>query len=262
MIKSFKKIRQNSTKESKTINYFKYAIGEILLIMFGILLALQVNNWNKKRSDLAKEQKLLFQLKNEYSKNLSQLEEKINMRNKIIYSSIQILKYIDYPENVNKDSLFYQLGYIGQDPTFDPIKNDIISSGSLRLIRNDRLKHLLSNWTSDVYQLQENEINWQKITIDDVVPFYLKMGLARDVINDIGKNSKTLVFALDKSKKNTTYTLNTSKKTLSTTKILDNTELEGVVSYAILYSQIGNMQAKALKRRILEILKIIDKEIK
>jgi hypothetical protein len=49
MIKFFRKIRQNLLMENKTGKYFKYAIGEIILVVIGILLALQVNNWNEIR---------------------------------------------------------------------------------------------------------------------------------------------------------------------------------------------------------------------
>lgn len=46
MIKFFRHIRQKLISEGKTRKYFQYAIGEILLVMIGILLAIQVNNWN------------------------------------------------------------------------------------------------------------------------------------------------------------------------------------------------------------------------
>lgn len=49
MIKFFRKIRQNLLMENKTGKYLKYAFGEIILVMIGILLALQVNNWNEDR---------------------------------------------------------------------------------------------------------------------------------------------------------------------------------------------------------------------
>ena len=49
MIKFFRKIRQNLLIENKTEKYFKYAIGEIVLVVIGILIALQVSNWNKLR---------------------------------------------------------------------------------------------------------------------------------------------------------------------------------------------------------------------
>ena len=47
MIKFFRKIRQNLLMENKTSKYFKYAIGEILLVVIGILIALSINNWNE-----------------------------------------------------------------------------------------------------------------------------------------------------------------------------------------------------------------------
>jgi len=50
MIKFFNKIRKQLLDENKTGRYFKYAIGEIILVMIGILLALQINNWNQKSS--------------------------------------------------------------------------------------------------------------------------------------------------------------------------------------------------------------------
>lgn len=49
MIKFFRRIRQNLLSEGKTGKYFKYAIGEVVLVVIGILIALQVNNWNEQR---------------------------------------------------------------------------------------------------------------------------------------------------------------------------------------------------------------------
>ena len=51
MIKFFRKIRQNLLSEGKTTKYFKYAIGEIVLVVIGILIALQINNWNEERKE-------------------------------------------------------------------------------------------------------------------------------------------------------------------------------------------------------------------
>ena len=51
MIKLFRNIRQNLLNEGKTSKYFKYAIGEIVLVVIGILIALQINNWNEERKD-------------------------------------------------------------------------------------------------------------------------------------------------------------------------------------------------------------------
>jgi len=49
MIKFFRKIRQNLLSESKFSQYLIYAIGEIVLVVIGILIALQINNWNEEK---------------------------------------------------------------------------------------------------------------------------------------------------------------------------------------------------------------------
>ena len=50
MIKFFRKIRQNLLSEGKTGKYLKYAIGEIILVVIGILIALSINNWNDNQN--------------------------------------------------------------------------------------------------------------------------------------------------------------------------------------------------------------------
>ena len=57
--------------ENKTSIYFKYAIGEIVLVVIGILIALQINNWNEQRKDEVNTKLMLNQLKEENSSNLS-----------------------------------------------------------------------------------------------------------------------------------------------------------------------------------------------
>lgn len=56
MIKLFRNIRQNLLNEGKTSKYIKYVIGEIILVVIGILIALQVSNWNQNRIKIAQEQ--------------------------------------------------------------------------------------------------------------------------------------------------------------------------------------------------------------
>ncbi len=51
MINFFRKIRKQLADQNKPLKYFRYAVGEIVLVMIGILLALQVNNWNEERKD-------------------------------------------------------------------------------------------------------------------------------------------------------------------------------------------------------------------
>ena len=62
MLTFFRKIRKNLLGEGSTSKYLVYAVGEILLVMVGILLALQVNNWNEWRKDRIKEKEYLREI--------------------------------------------------------------------------------------------------------------------------------------------------------------------------------------------------------
>mgnify|MGYP001131487683 CR=1 FL=1 len=67
MINFFRKVRKNLLNEGKTTRYFKYAIGEIVLVVIGILIALQVNNYNNQRIDQQKAKLLITPTSNNYS---------------------------------------------------------------------------------------------------------------------------------------------------------------------------------------------------
>jgi len=75
MIKFFRHIRKSILIKNKTGKYLKYAIGEILLVMIGILLALQVNNWNEQRKSNKQESLLLRQLHLDVNSNLNEVLE-------------------------------------------------------------------------------------------------------------------------------------------------------------------------------------------
>ena len=66
MIKFFRHIRRQLISENKTGKYFKYAIGEIILVVIGILIALQINNFNNSRQETKIEQAYLLSLQTEY----------------------------------------------------------------------------------------------------------------------------------------------------------------------------------------------------
>jgi len=76
MIKFFRKIRYDLMEKNKTGKYLKYAIGEIVLVVIGILIALQINTWNEERKNNSKEQQILSQLKDEYDANLFTIRTK------------------------------------------------------------------------------------------------------------------------------------------------------------------------------------------
>ena len=103
MIKLFRKIRQNLIMENKTSKYFKYAIGEIILVVIGILIALQINNWNEER-------KLKTNEKDLYSRIILDLQvDEKKLENYITYyKDNQLLHKRIYQESqgiISNDSL-------------------------------------------------------------------------------------------------------------------------------------------------------------
>ena len=80
MIKFFRHIRQNLIMENKTGKYLKYAIGEIVLVVIGILIALQINNWNETKKEQAMTNKYLSGFVSDLEKDRAQLDNLINVR--------------------------------------------------------------------------------------------------------------------------------------------------------------------------------------
>ena len=82
MIKLFRNIRQNLVTQDKSVNrttnYFKYAIGEIVLVVIGILIALQINNWNEQRKDRIQEKNFLSRLEIEIMIDIENISNSIN----------------------------------------------------------------------------------------------------------------------------------------------------------------------------------------
>ena len=71
MLKFFGNIRKSLLNEGKTGKYLKYAIGEIVLVVIGILIALQINNWNENRKLENSKETLMFALKKELRADIS-----------------------------------------------------------------------------------------------------------------------------------------------------------------------------------------------
>ena len=106
MIKFFRIIRKRLLTENKFSKYLLYALGEIVLVVIGILIALAINNQNEQRKEIVQEQVILKQLKTDYKANLLQLENKIEMRRKLIAESLNVLNITSKNIFISQDSLF------------------------------------------------------------------------------------------------------------------------------------------------------------
>jgi hypothetical protein len=178
MIKFFRNIRQNLLFEGKSAKYFKYAIGEIVLVVIGILIALSINNWNQNRINKQNEKLILTELHREFISNKIQLDTVLFINRR----SFQSTKYLrsQLPIDITKanlDSLSFHLYYFGFTYTFNPsegVTNALMNSSTFNLISNDELRQLLIRWDDVVSDYQEEEVNAVENYRSQLKPFEKK----------------------------------------------------------------------------------------
>ena len=259
MISAFRNIRSSLINKSAGGRYALYAIGEILLVVVGILIALQVNNWNEWRKERIEEYAILKQLKEDFESNLDQLESKISIRGTLIESSQKTLEFIDNPGMVQEDSLYKAMSRGGYRPTFDPIENEVISSGKLGLISNNKLRRLLSQWEKNVFQLNEEEQFWKNYCIDHRLPLLAEMGLTRKLFF----TSSTYFdkpYLLEQTEENPIFFSDT-KKQINVQSILKDDRLEAISTVCIYSATDANLISETIKNYIQEILSLINQDL-
>ncbi len=129
--------------ENKTGKYFKYAIGEIILVVIGILIALQINNWNEARKTRDKEIVYLNNIKSDLENSVQQIETFILKRNTQIKTSNEIIEYFEGKPIQNWNDFNKKLVDIYSWDRFYLIKNtyeELKNSGNLSLISNNDIK--------------------------------------------------------------------------------------------------------------------------
>ncbi|MFK5879442.1 MAG: DUF6090 family protein [Flavobacteriaceae bacterium] len=191
MIKFFRKIRYKLVETNKTGKYLKYAIGEIVLVVIGILIALSINNWNENRKTKLKSQVYINKLVNDLvidTLNINALIKKGNV------NKVDVINYFSYfnQGNVPLDKLIDScnkvnpkyLRYIPANHTF----LDMQSSGNTNLL-NEYQHNALIDLSSDYEQLQiiiEKIIN---SSINEIDERNRHLGYPNDFFEKLGKTA-------------------------------------------------------------------------
>jgi hypothetical protein len=172
MIKFFRKIRYDLMERNETGKYLKYAIGEIFLVVIGILIALQINNWNENQKTKRQETKLMEQLKSDLNSNFHELQETIDYTEKSIASTKIILEYLDHAKTVD-DRLKSAFEFINMSNVFNSANTTYkyIENQGINILRNDSLRQRITEmYELDFHNIKyRDEINWDLIT-DDLRP--------------------------------------------------------------------------------------------
>lgn len=151
----FRKIRQSLLREKGFSKYLLYAIGEIILVVIGILIALQINNWSETRKRNIEEEKLLIALIEDFNENKIRIEEAIDKEKDMIRMSKSLIGVMQSEQkSINTDSIRFWVTSGAKSwwkaqfvtGTYDAM----VSSGKIEILENDDLKGVLSQFMADI----------------------------------------------------------------------------------------------------------------
>jgi hypothetical protein len=156
MIKFFRKIRQQLLAENKFSKYLLYAIGEIVLVVIGILIALQVNNWNENR----KTQKLKVSYENSLINDLS-------------LDTLMLGKLIDENQEILKLLEIQQRRFLGPETPMDTLvyiaKNEFDPTFNVRFRYNrNTINTLIASGNIDLFSKEINEMLMTLISLQEI----------------------------------------------------------------------------------------------
>lgn len=164
MIKFFRQVRQRLLSENKFSRYLLYAIGEILLVVVGILIALNINNSNELKKQRAQELNYLKNIKTDLQLNIAHLDNYIESRQTAINSANEIIAHYEgkpiadlkvfsrHTVNIYTGRKFFQINNTYQE---------LINSGNLALISNDLIKGTLLNMETLYNVMKDGEAHFR-----------------------------------------------------------------------------------------------------
>lgn len=154
MLKFFRKIRQGLFEKGKSQQYILYAFGEILLVVIGILIALQINTWNQNRINRSKEQQALKNIQTDLQAQMEELKRFIDYEQKMMNNGNHILFHFQKNNGFKQlDTIYYKINALGSRANMEPFNTtylELNSSGALGLIQNDSLRFQLIEYYRDL----------------------------------------------------------------------------------------------------------------
>jgi len=203
MIPFFRKIRKKMADDNKPLKYMRYAFGEVILVVIGILIALQINNWNEKQKIVKEETGILNNLLENLHRAHEQSDNYIikdkNLKQSLLVALDKKSNQTEINSNTISDSLFYQILWDIESSV--PILNsysDIKSSGKVGIIKNSRIRESFTNLEislNDLKLLVDDRLTVQQIRVDDIAvndvnfvrllkPMEPSINIAKELTND------------------------------------------------------------------------------
>ena len=140
--------------KSKITNYLKYALGETLLVVLGILIALQVNVWNEKKKERNEERKALCELRADFEETRNNLSRTLRLQKTMLHYSVKLIDIMEREDfSQPTDTIMTSFGEgTWSWYRFEPVigaYDALIASNNLSLIKNTDLKYELAKFFSE-----------------------------------------------------------------------------------------------------------------
>lgn len=254
----FRKIRKSLLGKSSLARYLLYAIGEILLVVIGILLALQIDNWNEDRQRREIEMKTLMDLKVEFTENLNDAR-RVYEGNMGVYRATarlqQNAKHGRYAMQETDSLIFYMFDWFDYTPK-PGASNNLINAGNLNLIRNEELRYLLTLWSGVDAELDDDEQLSISYSQNTIVPFLA----THYPISNLEKYDFTLTHYDKQIGLNASETL-PERQAFESSALLKDPVFLSHVSTKKMHAVHNAMECKRVVESCEEILELIEKEL-
>lgn len=176
MITLLRKIRRNLLKENKIKSYTLYALGEIFLVVIGILIALQINNWNENQKNRIQELNFIVEINQESKQNKIALKKTVKAHQRVLEKCESLIKLFPISiKNTSLDTLSNLVNGSWLYWSFNPKQNAITSLvelPSFQSMQNKKLKAALSSWEIVLKEFQETEDNAGNFVVQLYDPFF------------------------------------------------------------------------------------------
>ena len=178
MIKFFRKIRQRLLTEKKFSKYLIYAIGEIVLVVIGILIALQINLWRNEKENQEKELNYLGNLKVLLEEHLVELDSNLDYIEKRMHSVDYVLSNVSASKNeLITDSMIVHLNlmqWLGNIRLDTNLYQDMINTGSIGLISDKNLRLAIQNYFYLISAYRNSTKTNNDFYINNALKFYMR----------------------------------------------------------------------------------------
>lgn len=163
--------------ENRLMRYLLYALGEIALVVIGILIALYLDEQKDYREDRQQERVYLWELRRDLDRNLEELDRVIDKSEKILTASDSVIAYSQRSPAEIPDTMLLRymedlMGYT-KHMTQQGTIEDLLGSGKLEVIQNDSVRRAIATWEADLKLMRELEAD-SKVSFQNLVEYLNK----------------------------------------------------------------------------------------